>query len=356
MQVATLASGLARAGHDVHVVTCYGSGALEERIATSGVPVVSLGKRGRWDMVLPLRALIAHVRRTRCDVLYSFLALENLLGLAAGRWTDTPVVWGMRGAAVNRGQFGMGSQILYGLQFGLLTMPDAVISNSYAAANELPERSRARVSVVSNGIDCARFAPDARARAEFRAAHHVADSEPLIGIVARLDPMKDHATFLRAAQLIRSARPQAKFVIAGDGPVDYRRQLESLAVELGLQDRVVWLGEVANPAPVYNAVDVLASSSAFGEGFSNVVGEAMACGTAVVVTAVGDGARIVADLGEVVPIRSPRQLADKILLLLSSDGDELRRRRRERVVQEFGVDAMVARTAAILSRAIENHR
>jgi glycosyltransferase involved in cell wall biosynthesis len=134
---------------------------------------------------------------------------------------------------------------------------------------------------------------------------------PVVGIAARLDPMKGYEVFLRAAALACEAVPELRLVAAGDGPPAYAQALRSLAAELRLGERIVWLGQVANITAFYAAIDVATSSSLFGEGFSNAVAEAMACGVPCVVTDVGDAARVVGPAGTVVPANSPDALAGR---------------------------------------------
>src|SRR4029077_4593796 len=96
-----------------------------------------------------------------------------------------------------------------------------------------------------------------------------------------------------------------RFVCVGRGPATYRDELKRLAGSLGLADRVLWADEVADMKAVYNAFDIATLASAFGEGFPNVVGEAMACGIPGEDTDVGDVGAIAAGSGEVVPPRNP---------------------------------------------------
>jgi glycosyltransferase involved in cell wall biosynthesis len=348
VQVVALAKGLVRRGHVVSVVSFYGGGALAESVRTGGVQLFELGKTGRLNVLSPLRRLVTHLKQSGADVIYSFLPMENLFGLVAARLTRRPIVWGIRGAAVNRDQYGIASRILYGLQFRLLGCADAVICNSQAAALEIPAPRRMRVRVVPNGIDTDRFAPSIDRRLAWRLAGGFTPEAKLVGIVARLDPMKDHSNFIRGAVEVARRVPEATFVIAGGGSDDYASSLRQLAVESGVAGRMRWLGEIADPAEVYCGLDVMVSASAYGEGFSNALGEAMATGLAVVATDVGDSRLLVSDHGVIVPPRDAQALAEGIIAVLARDSDDAQRARARWIRERFGVDAMVVRTEDVL--------
>jgi glycosyltransferase involved in cell wall biosynthesis len=111
--------------------------------------------------------------------------------------------------------------------------------------------------------------------------------ETLVGIVARLDPMKDYPNFLGAAAKVARREHAVRFVSVGAGPEDCAAVLREQARWLGLDKRMIWAGPRGDLPAVYNALDLLVSSSAFGEGFSNVLGEAMSCGVPCVATDVG---------------------------------------------------------------------
>ena len=147
-----------------------------------------------------------------------------------------------------------------------------------------------RMTVVHNGIDCDRFRPDSEARQRVRAEWGIRSDEPLVGLVGRMDPKKDHVNFLKAAALTKVRHPRARFVCVGDDPAAYRNTLIAQAEVLGLSNDLIWSPAKVLVQEVYNACDVVVLSSAFGEGFPNVVGEAMACEKRCVVTNVGDAA------------------------------------------------------------------
>jgi glycosyltransferase involved in cell wall biosynthesis len=160
--------------------------------------------------------------------------------------------------------------------------------------------------------------------------------------------MKDHATFLRACARVVAARPRTRFVCVGDGPTPFATELAALSGGLGLAGSVLWSPARPDVAAVYSALDVHVSASYFGEGFSNAVAEAMACEVPSVATDIGDARQLVADAGRVVPPRDPVAMAEAVLGLLDAEPRALGLQGRARIEREYGVDRLVARTAALL--------
>ena len=168
--------------------------------------------------------------------------------------------------------------------------------------------------------------------------------------------MKDHANLLKAAASFARENSDARFVCVGGGPAAYRDDLETRADSLGLADRLVWAGEIGEMRAAYNAFDIATLSSSFGEGFPNVVGEAMACGIPVVATDVGDVRLIIGELGEVVPPNNPDLLCAGWTRLRSrpAQNPRLREDVRGAIIAHHGLEAMVRRTEGILSQLADN--
>jgi glycosyltransferase involved in cell wall biosynthesis len=124
--------------------------------------------------------------------------------------------------------------------------------------------------------------------------------------------------------------------------------MERLTDTLGLRSQVLWLPAVLDVSAVYPALDVLCSASAFGEGFSNVLGEAQATGVPCVATSVGDAAEVLGNVGMVVPPRDPEALARALLTTIAARSPALAARCREHVVRQFGVERLLTSTAAAL--------
>ncbi len=352
-QLVALGRGLKQRGHDVHVVLFYTGGVFDAELAHAGVPIHCLGKTLRWDVPRFLFRLAATLRRLRPDVIYSFLDMPNVLAVLLHHIAGRPrLVWSIRAAGMEMHHYDWLSRTIPWLESRLSGWADAIIANSHAGAEWAVYRGfpAGRLRVVENGIDTQRFRPGAAARVQVRTGWGVSDDDRLIGMVGRVDPMKDHMTFLQAAARVAEVRTDARFVCVGAGAAAYQNALQWRGAELGLAEKLIWAGARQDMPEVYNALDVFTSSSSFGEGFSNVIGEAMACGVPCVVTDVGDSVRIVGDLGDVVPPRDADALAKALMRMLERIEQEpdLGRRVHERIESEFSVERMVVRTERLL--------
>jgi glycosyltransferase involved in cell wall biosynthesis len=353
-QLAMLASGLAERGHDVAVAVLYSGHVMEGALESAGVRILSVKKASRWNVAGPLLRLWRLFLSERPDVLYSFLPTQTTLAaLLLPPWLPTRLVFGIRAGGMQLDRYDSLSALSYRLEAWLSWRADFVIVNARAVRADAVARGlpAERIAVVPNGIDIDAMCPDVAAGRELRQRWGIGETEFVIGMVARLDPMKDHANLFRAAATFMQQHPDARFVCVGDGPPAYRRELETLARSRRVEGRILWTGEIGASRAVYNAFDVATLSSAFGEGFPNAVGEAMACGVPVVATDVGDVAVILGDCGEVVPPQQPDRLSAawaRMRERLRQDGGKLRAEVRARIVEHYGVDTMVDRSERVL--------
>jgi glycosyltransferase involved in cell wall biosynthesis len=337
------------------VVSLLEPGPVAPRIRDLGIAVHTLGmSRGHPSAraLLRLRRLLAAERPA---VLQTWMYHANLLGEVA-RWAS-PVrhtVWNIRGAGLDLSVISRMTSWTIRAGAVLSRSPSAVVVNSgdgqsgHAALGYRPRRW----AVIPNGFDLERFSPDPSARRSLREELGLPGDAVLIGLVGRYDPQKDHPTFFRAAALLADRYPQVHFVLAGRDVVPGNPGLTGLIEGPAAGTSFHLLGERTDVPRITAALDIFSSSSAYGEGFPNVVGEAMACGVPGVVTDVGDSGAIIDDTGVVVPPRDAAALADGWARLLEAGADGRRRlgeAARQRVRDNYSLERVAGLYEALYS-------
>jgi glycosyltransferase involved in cell wall biosynthesis len=349
-QLVELAKGLHQKGYSILVLTFYPAGAFEKDLLETGVPVKSLQKRGRWDVVFFIVRLVRLLINEKPDVIHGYLAVPNILiTILKPLFPNSRIVWGVRASNMDLSEYDWLSRLLFRVQCFCARFANLIIVNSNAGRDYHKKRDfpEDKIIVIPNGIDTDRFKPDFQLRERVRAEWGIKKEDKLIGLVARLDPMKDHRTFLKAAAMLASERHDVHFVCIGDGAEPYKLELQRLSRDLELENRLTWAGNRGDMIAVYNALDI-ATSSSFGEGFPNVIGEAMACGVPCVVTDVGDSALIVGDLGIVVRHSSPEDLKNGWIRCLTANLVSQSEAIRKRIVNHFCTENLIEQTLAVL--------
>lgn len=350
-QLVLLARELERRGHRVAVATFYAGGAMESELSGTGIELIPIGKKGRWDMFPFLFRLVSLLRSRRPDILYSFLPSENVVSAAIKPFTPSLTrVWGVQTAYADLSAFDRVGRLVYDLEAKLSGAADLIISNSQAGVDHAVAKGfpKERMALVGNGIDTQRFRPDAEAGERIRAEHGFAKEHFVVGTLSRLDPLKDFPTFLEAAAKVAAQCPAVRFLCVGGGPLE--SELRTASDKLGLGDRLVWAGSRNDPEACLNAMDVFCSSS-ITEGLSNSIAEAMACGLPCVVTDVGDSARLVGDSGIVVAPRDPEGLAQALIGQIGRTGEGRGESARARILENFSLERMGERTVELLQSA-----
>jgi glycosyltransferase involved in cell wall biosynthesis len=334
------------------VISLTKGGAIADRIAALGIPVESLGMNRGAPSPMGTFRLYRALRQERPDILQTWLYHSDLLGYFAGKLAGVPsLAWNIRCSTTDDRYFtGMTGRVVRMLA-GLSAKPDAVIVNSDAGRTiheGLGYKPR-KWDVIPNGFDLTRFRPDPTARAEVREALGIPTNSSVIGLMARFDPLKDHGTFLRAAAQLLGSNPGTHFVLVGAGVESNNPILSGLINELGISSQVHLLGEQSDAARITAAFDIGTCSSS-GEGFPNIIGEAMASGVPVVTTDVGDARLIVGDTGVVVPVSDPQALAKgwQEILDLGAEGIVLMgKQARARVSEHYDIDGIADQYARI---------
>jgi glycosyltransferase involved in cell wall biosynthesis len=356
-QILQLLRVLDPAEFDISLFTLYRGGDLAEQLnCLPHIRVVSLDKTGRWDILAFGLRLVKQLRGQRPHVLHSYGTVPNLLAAAIqGFVPGARLVWGIRCSYVDFSSYDWFCRLQSRIEGLIAHRANLIIVNSYAGLRHYSARGypKERMVVVPNGIDNALFHPNQEARQRIRAAWGIGEGEILVGIVGRIDPIKDHKTFLESAARLHAIQPLVRFVVVGDGPAPYVEQLRRLAEQLQLTGRILWTGKHSNMVDIYNSLDICCSSSV-GEGFSNSIAEALSCGVPCVVTDVGDSAKLVGDAGIAVPPGNLSALSAALLEMihrLASSRAQLSRTARSQILP-FGLRELSERTTMALRQIL----
>jgi glycosyltransferase involved in cell wall biosynthesis len=358
-QVVSLAKTISALGTEVHVALKVSGGPLENDLAN--IPDVTLhhikgsGLTGRFQYFLRLRTVI---KQNQFDAVYGFMPVPNLTLLVARTIRNRPIIaWGVRSSGVDPSQYGERVKWTMRLEKWLSRFADRVITNSRAALDEyrLNNYPFAKLSHIPNAIDVDRFKPDPGAREKLGLELGISQSTPLIGLFARIHPMKDHLTFLRAAKILIEDSPNVQFICAGEvstGYETYEKRIRTNATELGLDDHIMWIGPRRDPEYLMAACDLTTLTSDSGEGFPNSVAESLACSTPCVVTDVGDAALIVNNPEAVVPRSNPEELViawQAILDRLEKSTGDITINARASIVDRYSPEQIAGQTLSELS-------
>ena len=334
MLVSYLTADRADSGETM-IVSLLRGGLFAENLDAAGYRVRDLGMgQVLTNMISPFR-LARLIKQEQPDVIQSWMYHADLvttLGvLLSGRRRKMRFYWGVRCSDMDTSKYHYTLRFVIWACAWLSWIPNGVIANSYAGRRvhqAIGYRAR-NFSVIPNGVDIERFHPDPELRREFREELDIPDDMIAIAMVARVDPMKDHAKFLTAIENV----PGVIGVVAGRGTEN-----------LPDSPRLRRLGMRQDIERVYAGCDAVVSCSAFGEGFPNVLVEGMAAGLLPVATDVGDSALIVDGVGTVVPASDDAKFLEAIRGLVDQGQARLLRRgiqARERVAEFYSLDRAV---------------
>lgn len=350
--LADLANGLAHRGHDVYAALRPNSQLIEKLTELREANVTILPFRNALD-ANSAHHLAIFVRKNAIEIAHAHMARDYPLAAYATRRNATARL------IVTR-------HVLFPLnRLHKITLSHAarIIAVSEAVALQLRSQKLAppgRIRVVHNGIDIGRF-EKARAdfnREQFSRSWNLPEHGLLVGTVGELNTLKGHEEFLRAAEQIARIFSNAYFVVAGvdtSETEENRTALKRLIRELGLVDRVRLVGWLDDVAQLLCALDVFVSASRI-EAFGLVIGEAMACGTAVVATETQGAREIIEDreTGLLVPVADADALAKSVIALLKDEErrEEIGKQARKVVHANFSLDRMVDATEKIYRESL----
>lgn len=362
-----IAEALARAGAKSLVAT--EGGRLESRVRDAGAEIIPFpaATKNPLRMLANVGGLEKLIRACKVDLLHARSRAPAWSTLGAARRTRVPFVTTYHGAYNERG----GLKSFYN---SVMSRSDIVIANSRFTADLVRKRygtPEKRLRIIHRGVDCERFAPAAIPDdhvASLRAQWHVAPSARIVLVPARLTAWKGQRVVIEAAGILKDQGllDDVCFVMAGDaqGRNDYLASLRARASALGLKDRILFVGHVADMAAAYRAAWATVVASIEPEAFGRVAIEAQAMAVPVIATDIGAPPETVlsqqgtpADqiTGWLVPPGDAVALAEQLanaLAMSPLERGHMGQRARAHVLRRFTIQAMKAQTLDVYDQLL----
>ena len=346
--LAKLLERRARAPHfEQSVLSMMTPGALAPRIEAAGVSVGSLGMTSGAPSLSSYGALKEQVRILDPDLIVGWMHHGFFAAWLASRKNGsprTPTIWNVRHSLVDISHEKLTTRMVLRFTRRVSGAASAIVYNSYTARKQYADFgfSDAHARVIGNGFDCEAFRPDPQARSRLVETFDLPPDKLIVGLVARHHAMKDPLTMVRAFARVRRAHPGAHLLIVGKG-MDEAPEIIDAIEGFDLRDCVTLSGVRLDVAQWLAGLDLVALSSAWGEAFPNILGEAMAAGVPAVSTDVGDAARLLGDPRFIAPPGDDDALADRISRLIGLPPDkrkEIGDAARERIRAAYSIEAI----------------
>lgn len=340
------------------VVSLSDQGAFGSRIHQLGVQVSALGMRRAFPSPRSIAKLRQIARRFQPDIIQGWMYHGNVMAsLVRSLLPNRPALaWNVRQSLYDLKREKLLTQWVIRASRRLSSGPEALLYNSRVSRQQHVAFGFSDSSsfVIPNGFDLQQWCSSEVKRRAIREELSIPAEATVVGHVARLHPVKDHATFLRAAASVVARNENVHFLLSGRGVVAENPSLVSM-VPRTARANIHFLGERNDVPDLMRAMDIFCSS-ALGEAFPNALGEAMATELPCVATDVGDSRSIVGDTGIVEPPRDEEALAAGLMRLLSMTTGERRalgKAARARVEANYALPVVVERYAEIYRDLME---
>lgn len=305
---------------DAAVLSLMTPGPLAARLRAIDVPIYTLGMKSRLPGPVSIVRLARIVNLTMPDVLHGWMYHGNLAASAARSIVSSqpPLIWNVRHSLADPARETGRTRALLKASVAISKTPSAIVYNSAKAAEEHGNHgfSNGREIVIPNGFDFDAYRPNIKARKRLCSEFGIDANATIVGMVARLHPMKAHSVLVNAVAMARARGANLHLVMIGEGLNSPPPELaQAISGQLPAQS-VTLLPARSDIADIMPGFDMLAVPSRWGEGFPNVIGEALACEVPVIATDVGDSARIVGDSGLIVEPGDEAGFADALVKMV----------------------------------------
>ncbi len=338
--------------HNTHiVVSLIGRGKYADLLEAEGIRVYCLNMPSGRVSINGLLTLYRLIKQQNADVIQTWMYHADLIGGVVAKLARAKsIYWNVRHSTIEI-EHSKKSLVLVAKACSILSkwIPKKIIycAEQAKVTHEQLGYDSSKSIVIGNGYDLELFTVDNAGAHTFRSSIGLEQSELLIGMIGRYNPQKDHHNLLQSLNLVKRAGYSFKCVLIGREIERNNQVLFEQVDNLNLTEEIILLGQRTDIPHIMNALDINILSSSFGEGFPNVLAEAMACGTPCVTTNVGDAGLIVKSTGWVVSPKNHNELADAIIGAIKEkelqEENWLNRSKacRKRVEDNFSINSMI---------------
>ena len=294
--------------------------------------------------ILKFRQILKEVKP---DLIQTWMYHANIFAgiLTKIFYYKKPIVWNIRCTIMKLGEAGLETFFL--TYFGSLLsyfIPDCIIvcANSIKLGHQQIGYKYSKIKIIENGFDLEYFKLSQKI---FEKSTNVPKTDLVVGVLGRFHPQKNHNLAIKACSLAIKKGVDIKLHLAGSGITIDEPELKNSIREHSMEKFTRLFGALKDVRVFFNEIDVLLLPSKFGEGFPNVLAEAMASGVPCISTSIGDSKKIIGDTGWVLTTQKPKEivLALKEIIEMKKNKSWLKMKNaaRKRIEQNFSISKMI---------------
>ena len=332
-----------RKKYEVEVVSMLDEGIMGAKIESLGIPVYTLKIR---DNIYSLKAFFETIKICKnADIIQTWMYHADLFGFIIAKILRKKIIWGIHHSNLEKNKNKKSTLHIAKINSFLSKWVNTVVSCSIVAKKEHIKYDyySSNIKVIPNGFELDKFYHIESAKYKLAKEFPQLNNKIIFSLVARYEILKDHKTCLEAMKIIKNLFTENFILLlCGTGINEDNKELMNLIIKNQLEKQVLLLNRREDIPIIMSATDIYISSSS-GEGFPNVIGEAMACETPCIVTDVGDSAYIIGDYGRVVERQCPEKLANEIIDFIKSE-EYLKNKKdcRKRILNNFEIHKIVS--------------
>lgn len=360
-----------------HIITGLNNGGAEAslfRLVTNDTKnthvIISMMDESKYGKLLQERGILVHClnmprgkisyqglrklwklfKEIKPDLAQTWLYHADLVGGIVAKSQAIPCVWSLRNSDFSPQKTNLSTRIVVRLcAFLSLLLPERIISCAQQAAtvHQTLGYKKNKFIIIPNGYNFNQFHATEADINTLRTSLNLPSTLPMLGMVARFDPQKDHHNLIQALKIVRDQNVRFRCILVGKDMSTDNQELVSWIQQAELTEQILLL-EQRNDIPlIMHSLNIHILSSS-GEAFPNVLAEAMTCNTPCITTDVGDAALIVGNTGWIVPPSNSQALADAIIAAIQekeqnpSAWQARKQAAQQHIVDNFSIERMVA--------------